>query len=94
MAGVGGDLSYAEQKWAENATYGNRFWHGDQAAYCRGLARYGVPESSCMSGIGSRYQAGWTRPGAKERQLSGVQYAAQTNKWATDWLRKMSGQAI
>lgn len=85
------ELDYAERKWASGAEYGNRFWRGDQAAYCRGLARYGVPESSCMSGIGARYQQGWTRPGTKERQLAGVQYAAQNDLWANHWLRKMTG---
>lgn len=92
MAKAGGNLQTAETNWAEKAAAGAQLWHGDEGAYCRGLAQYGVDVAACNAVMGARYNQGIARAAQNNAFLNGVQAAAAQNKWSTRWLQKMNGR--
>jgi len=83
------NLQEAQAKWARNAVAGAKNWHGDPAAYCRGLAKFGISEAQCMAGAGQRYQSGIAAVTPGQFQAA-VQSAAQTDKWARRYIEGLS----
>jgi len=81
-------LEAAAQKWKRNAEAGARNWHGNEAAFCRGLAKFGLSEAQCMSGIGARYNQGVSSVGPGEFAQAIAQTPAQ--KWASRFLEGIS----
>jgi hypothetical protein len=84
---VAASIQEAAMKWKRNAELGAKNYHGDAAAYCEGLSRFGLSPAQCQSGVGARYQQG-----TASAQPTFAQRVAQTSpeKWARRWLEGLS----
>lgn len=83
--GLALNLQDAEAKWQRNAQAGAANWHGDPAAYCRGLAKFGIPESTCMAGPGARYQQGTAAVSPQQFAARIAQVTGQ--RWGQRWIQ-------
>jgi len=82
-------LQEAQAKWARNAQAGAASWHGDEADFCQGLAKFGLSPAQCQAGIGQRYAQGIAQV-SPQQFAQAISQAAQTDKWARRWLAGIS----
>lgn len=82
------DLQQAAQKWKRNAESGARNWHGNEPAFCEGLAKFGLSPAQCSSGIGARYQQGIAA--VSPQQFAQDIAATPADKWARRFLEGIS----
>ena len=83
------NLAEAQAKWARNAQAGGANWHGNEAAFCEGLAKFGLSPAQCQAGIGARYNQGIASVNPASFQQA-ISQAAQTDKWSRRWLAGIS----
>lgn len=83
------NLAVAQEKWARNAVAGAKNWHGDESAYCQGLAKFGLGVAQCQAGVGARYAQGIAAVGPAAFAQS-IQQAVTSDKWSRRFLEGIS----
>lgn len=86
------NLADAEQKWIRKTQQAGTAWKAGvtaagPAAYCAGLAKFGIPESTCMANVGQRWQAGTGAVSAQEFQQA---IAGKGPKWSRRFVEGLS----